>query len=206
MHDSLSHQTIALAGLAQACCLVQQIARQGRAEEGAMEASLNSLLKIDAADVPAVFGGVAGVRLGLRMLLKQLGGASMDPEQANYATSLLILERRFMAEARMVALVHDGIVRLAETAGGRPDVSDDSVVAALSGLYQQTVSRLVPKIMVGGEQNHLRQARNTDRIRALLLAGVRATVLWRQCGGDRWKLFFQRRRILDTAQALLEQT
>lgn len=170
-----------------------------------MEASLASLFKIDAADVPAVFGGVCGVHLGLRQLLKQLGGASMEPEQANYATSLLILERRFMANAAMVALVHDGIVRLADAAGGRPDVLDDSVAAALSGLYQQTVSRLVPKIMVGGEQVYLRQTRNTDRIRALLLAGLRATVLWRQCGGDRWKLFFLRRRILDAAQALLEQ-
>jgi high frequency lysogenization protein len=170
-----------------------------------MEASLASLFKIDAADVPDVFGGISGVRLGLRQLLKQLGGASMEPEQANYATSLLILERRFMADAAMVALVHDGIVRLADAAAGRPDVSDDSVVAALSGLYQQSVSRLVPKIMVGGEQVYLRQARNTDRIRALLLAGLRATILWRQCGGDRWKLFFQRRRILDAAQALLEQ-
>lgn len=205
MHDTLSNQTIALAGLAQACCLVQQIARRGGADEAPMVASLASLFKIDAEDAPDVFGGLPGVQLGLRQLLKQLGGSGMDPEQANYATSLLILERRFMADSDMVELVHDGIVRIGQLNDGRLSVLDETVAAELSALYQRTISTLVPKVMVGGEPGYLRQTRNTDRIRALLLAGLRAAVLWRQCGGSRWKLFFQRGRILNTAHALLEQ-
>nr|WP_255210858.1 DUF489 family protein [Methylogaea oryzae] len=84
-----------------------------------------------------------------------------------------------------------------------PSILDDSVVAELAGLYQQTISTLLPKVMVGGEPGYLRQTRNTDHIRALLLAGIRSAVLWRQSGGNRWKLFFQRRRVLDTAVSLL---
>jgi len=39
----------------------------------------------------------------------------------------------------------------------------------------------------------------------LLLAGIRATLLWRQCGGSRWKLLFFRKKIQDEAKFLLTQ-
>ncbi|BBL69540.1 high frequency lysogenization protein HflD [Methylogaea oryzae] len=203
MSDSLTQQTIALAGLAQSACLVQQIARRGQADDAAMAASLASLFKIDAKDAPDVFGGLGGIQLGLRQLLKQLGGPGMDPEQAGYAATLLILERKFMADSAMVDAVRDGVERIALKAEHSPSILDDSVVAELAGLYQQTISTLLPKVMVGGEPGYLRQTRNTDHIRALLLAGIRSAVLWRQSGGNRWKLFFQRRRVLDTAVSLL---
>ena len=58
--------------------------------------------------------------------------------------------------------------------------------------------------MVNGEHMHLMRSENTHRIRALLLAGVRAAILWRQSGGSWFTLIFRRkamsletRRILD---------
>lgn len=204
--SALDNQTLALAGIAQATCLVQQIARRGQADEGPMAASLASILKINAEDVADVFGGVAGVQLGLRQLLKQLGGTSMEPEQASYAATLLLLERNFITQPSMVDHVRKGIERITLRPEGCPTVLDDAVVAELAALYQQTISTLMPKVMVGGEAGYLHQPRNSNRIRALLLAGLRSAVLWRQCGGDRWRLFFQRRRILDSANSLLVQT
>ena len=49
----------------------------------------------------------------------------------------------------------------------------------------------------------LQNPRNAERIRALLLAGIRSATLWRQLGGNRWQLFFSRRKILKDAYALL---
>jgi high frequency lysogenization protein len=44
-----------------------------------------------------------------------------------------------------------------------------------------------------------------NRIRACLLAGVRAARLWRQVGGSRWQLIFSRGRYLNAIdQALAE--
>jgi high frequency lysogenization protein len=40
-------------------------------------------------------------------------------------------------------------------------------------------------------------------VRALLLAGMRAAVLWHQCGGSRLKLIIQRRPLLECAKGLL---
>ena len=40
---------------------------------------------------------------------------------------------------------------------------------------------------------------------ALLLAGVRATILFDQVGGRRWRLLFQRGKYVEGAQRLLRQ-
>ena len=73
---------------------------------------------------------------------------------------------------------------------------------SVSGIYQDTLSRLKFRIKVSGSAQHLQNPQNEDVIRALLLAGIRSAFLWRQLGGRRWKLFFQRKRLLETSQHL----
>jgi len=40
----------------------------------------------------------------------------------------------------------------------------------------------------------------------LLLAGIRAALLWSQAGGTRWKLLFERGKMQREAEALLKRT
>ncbi|RLA21365.1 MAG: lysogenization regulator HflD, partial [Gammaproteobacteria bacterium] len=47
---------------------------------------------------------------------------------------------------------------------------------------------------------------NKNKIRALLLSGIRAALLWRQCGGSRWKIIFQRKKITNTCLQLLKSS
>jgi high frequency lysogenization protein len=206
MLNTIPNQTIALAGLAQAIHLVQQVARHGAADEDDLGVCIASVLKIDADSVVEVYGGLAGVRTGLRRLLAQLGGdRGFEPEQARYAAALMMLEPRFMTDADMVKAVRRGVEDAARLAEARGSVLNGDVMARLSGLYQATLSTLEPRVMVSGEPVHLNRAENTDRIRALLLAGIRAIVLWRQCGGARWKLLFSRGAVLRCAKELLKQ-
>jgi high frequency lysogenization protein len=65
---------------------------------------------------------------------------------------------------------------------------------------------LTPRIMVRGEPRLLADPSIASQIRALLLAGLRATVLWRQCGGTRLQLLWSRRPILEQARLLLQTT
>ena len=60
----------------------------------------------------------------------------------------------------------------------------------LGHLYKETISTLGPKIIVSGEQPYLSNENNASKVRAVLLAGIRSAVLWRQCGGSRWQFFF----------------
>ncbi|MEY4642371.1 MAG: high frequency lysogenization protein, partial [Pseudomonadota bacterium] len=78
-------------------------------------------------------------------------------------------------------------------------------IRELSRLYQGTLSTLPFRIQVRGDMNHLKNEHTACRIRALLFAGVRAAVLWRQVGGKRWHLLLQRKRIARDVTRLLHK-
>jgi high frequency lysogenization protein len=77
------------------------------------------------------------------------------------------------------------------------------VIARMADIYQRTLSQLKPRIQVFGDQHFLEQPDNVNKIRALLLSGIRAAVLWRQKGGRRWQIILQPGKILDTASKLI---
>ena len=79
------------------------------------------------------------------------------------------------------------------------------VMANLAGIYTDTLSTFAFRIHITGKQNYLTNINNTNKIRTLLLAGVRAAVLWRQMGGNRWQLLLSRKQIVDDAKLLLNE-
>ena len=72
MNKTLTNQVIALSGLAQTVYLIQQVARKGAADQDAVRVLISSVLKIDADDVLDVYGGISGLREGLKQLVRQL--------------------------------------------------------------------------------------------------------------------------------------
>ncbi len=199
------NQAIALAGLAQAVHLVQQIAKRGEADPQAMAASIASILKIDADSVEDVFGGLAGIKDGLLKLKQQLGGReSIDPEHARYSAMLVFLESKLEKRPEVQRRVREGVEKAALQAQ-KMGVTDESVLEILAEVYHQNISPLGPRVIVSGERIFLTNPANAHKIRALLLAGIRAAVLWRQCGGARWKFLFNRRKLYQETQALLDQ-
>jgi high frequency lysogenization protein len=207
---SFQDQVLALAGIFQSAHLAQQLARTGRADPDAFRASIRSLLDIDAPDVAAVYSGVTGVRVGLDLLRSRLGGRSgrSDVEIARYVVALMHLEGVLRKHPAMQEAIRSGIVT-AQTqmkffASDAPaDDVHPALIEKLAGLYSQTISTLVPRIMVSGEHGHLSNPATAARVRAALFAGIRSAVLWRQLGGRRWRLLFQRARIVHTASEML---
>jgi len=59
--------------------------------------------------------------------------------------------------------------------------------------------------MVNGDQEYLSRPDIVNKIRACLLAGIRSAILWKQCGGTRWKFLFYRKKIQAELQKLLQQ-
>jgi len=66
------------------------------------------------------------------------------------------------------------------------------------------VRTLRPRIKVSADPVILENPGNQNLIRALLLAAIRAAVLWRQCGGGRLALVLRRRALVEAAGRLLE--
>jgi high frequency lysogenization protein len=205
MEKNLTNQAIALAGLSQAVTLVQQIARRGSADLDAMKTSIGSTLKIDADDILDVYGGLAGLQTGLAGMERQLAEPrQVDPELARYASTLIFLEGQVMKRPDMVDAIGVAVQRAQAVVERSGDMLDGGVFEALAYGYQQTLSQLKPRVIVSGEQRYLSEQRNSDRIRALLLAGVRSALLWRQAGGVRWKLLFVRSSLQREARRLRE--
>jgi len=76
-----------------------------------------------------------------------------------------------------------------------PNDREMEKISYLAALYQDTISQLPFRIHVTGKVEYLRDTLVANKIRALLLAGIRSAVLWHQLGGRRWHLFFYRKRI-----------
>lgn len=202
----MREQVIALAGLFQSVTLVQQVARKGNAEPGLFETSMDSLLHLDAESVEAVYGSRQRLVEGLRTLCRQLGGEQngQDAEVTGYAASLLYLERKLSRDRNLVCVVRDGIDAVARQIEHFPS-THDNVVANFADVYTSTVSTLKPRIMVQGEPEYLSSPGNANRIRALLLSGIRAAVLWHQLGGNRLRLLLSRRRMVTHAEDMLAE-
>ena len=207
MDEFRTHEhTMALAGLFQAVTLVQQVAREGSADAEPFESSIASILRIDAQNTDAVYGSNRHLARGLQILCRQLGKQKslQDAELMRYAVSLLFLERRLMRDTSMLAKVRDGIDAATQQSEHFP-ITHENVLARLADTYATTVSQLAPRIMVQGKPEYLNTPANANRIRALLLAGMRSAVLWRQLGGNRLRLLWTRKSIVRCAEEMLEE-
>ena len=203
MAYSQKDKTIALAGIFQAAQLVKDIAWNGKTNTAALESSLESLLNFDAADVVSVFGDLSGVSQGLRTLQNQLDNNSenKNTDITRYVITLIHLQRKLEKNPGMLAQMTS---KLEAVKSGLDyfDLSHENTIAKIAEIYKTTISTMQPKIIVEGEQVYLTNNNNADKIRALLLAGIRASVLWRQTGGSRLQLLFARKKYLNTAQEL----
>lgn len=207
MNHSHTNRTLALAGVFQAARLVQQLAHQGRTDTAALVSSINSVLELDAATTEAVYGGVRGVALGLEVLRDKLRGHTepSDVELARYVVNVLQLERKLARDRVLLIRIRRGLESVrALVTDSDSEVSAD-VTAKLAELYRATLSTVEPRIMVSGSQSHLANPTTTDKVRAVLLAGVRSAFLWRQLGGKRWHLVLAKSSIVRDAMRLLEQ-
>lgn len=192
---------IALAGVCQAAALVQSIAREGSADAQAIEASISSIL-VTAPDNPQqVYGSLSNLSVGFSTLVAQLDNESRhkDAEITRYVASILSLERKLSKHPSALSDLGERISHVQRQLG-HVDFEHSQIMSSLASVYTDVVSPLAPKIQIAGNQQHLSSPTNQHKVRALLLAGVRSAVLWRQMGGKRRHILFNKGQILKAAK------
>lgn len=192
---------IALAGLFQASHLVRQIARSGQADAGDFATCIDSLFKIDAASSEAVYGEIPRLKTGLELVARQLSNPQ-DAEITRYVLTLLAIERKLRKKPPLLNAIRSALDLTISKLSYFP-ATHENTLASLADTYQQTISTIKPRVMVNGEHMHLTRPENANRIRALLLAGVRAAILWRQNGGNWFVLIFRRKAMAAETRRLL---
>ncbi len=224
MSRTYNEQAIALAGVFQAAALVDQIAKRGLIPQNSFEASVNSLFVTSPKVTEDVFGGVRELPFCLNMGLKNLIDLTEKKDQSKditrYALSMLHLENRLSKQPGMLDELSKGLDKIRDKAryfeetansdfnneSAEPDDSrycHPNVMAAIASLYQDTISTFSFRIQVTGEPRHLQNSNNANKVRALLLAGIRAAILWRQVGGRRWQLLLFKSRVGKAANNIL---
>ncbi|MFV2032446.1 MAG: high frequency lysogenization protein HflD [Gammaproteobacteria bacterium] len=202
--SDLKNQTMALAGMFQCAALIEQMATNGDMNQAAFDCSFDSLFTFDAETTLDVFGDLAGLSRGLNELSQHLGGEGQPTSRhiAYYVLSMFKIAARLRGDEAMAGEILASLQKVDSQAHDF-ELSRRSIIAKIDGVYQNTVSKIEPRIMVRGEQNYLSNGDNASKIRTLLLAGIRAAVLWSQLGGSKWKLLFSRKKYLLTANQLL---
>lgn len=182
--------------------LVRQLAREGRIDPSQFACALHPVFALEPDSVEAVYGSPECRSSALAVLRNQLGGGSAerDLEATRYAATLLHLERKLRRQEAVVATLREGL-EAASRQLEHFEPTHENVVAHLADLYGRTISNLKPRIMVQGDSHLLENTAIANRIRALLLAGIRSAVLWRQCGGTRLKLILGRNRLIEAANS-----
>jgi high frequency lysogenization protein len=206
MKYSKRDQTLALAGVFQAASLVQKIANKGMANSAVIESSIESLFKFDIDTVEQFFGNLSGINTGLKTLKDQLSLSSgnHDIELSKYVIALLVLEKKLSKNSQMLETISS---TLEEIQGSLEFFSlmHENIFLKIGNLYKETISTLGPRIIVSGDRSYLSNEGNTNKVRSLLLAGIRSAVLWRQCNGTRWQILFGRKSYLHECDMILSE-
>ncbi len=208
MRHKEEEKAIALAGLFQSAALVQQIARTGVVKDDAFSAMLESIFVLDPGSVEEVYGGIKGVSLGvdaLLLVLQQKESARYS-DSIRYTIGMLHVEKMLRRNEDINSVLRSRLEQITNQLGHFDGVTSSAVVTKLNDLYLDTLAKFKFRIQVNGDPENLKIEENAAKIRAILLAGVRSAMLWRQLGGSRLQFAFGKRRLIKALEDLQKET
>ena len=199
-------QALALAGVFQAAILVERLAKTGTAPAEQLETGIYSLFQQNPETTDDVFGGVEKLLPGLRAA-RQLLATRQHPEYTDclrYVLSILYLQRQLAKKPDLLSIIGSRLEKT-QLQTEHFGIGHENVYASLASIYSDTLSTFRFRIQVLGDFNYLQQQRIANQIRTMLFAGVRAATLWRQLGGRRLHLLFQRKKLIAAMDALISK-
>ncbi len=196
--DPLEARVMAVSALAHIAWMVNRLARHGQCDETMLAWLLERLFSTHAA--PEQWHHA----LCLRTLKRQLRGEYEEDAKAimHYMMSLLSLEKILGRHPQMLQRIADRLRQIANGKAFFGDAVTSNTLAGVAALYGETISTLQPRIIVHGKPEYLNRQETTDRVRTLLLVGIRAAHQWHRHGGNHFRFILDRNRMLKTIDRL----
>lgn len=202
----MRNQTIALSAVYQAATMAHELANSGAVRDPkSWEASLASLYRFNVDSTEDVFDrNMSGLALGLNTLIKSFNKDNHYINVMKYTITLLTLASKLLQRPDMQAVIEKGLndSKVLQT---KDEPFNKPVIGKLAQIYSQTISQMQPRVIVAGQPFHLKDQAITEKIRAILLAGIRAAVLWKQVGGGQLQILFKRKAYIVEAKHLLTE-
>jgi high frequency lysogenization protein len=198
---------IALAGVFQAAALVEQLAKTGFVPSDAQNASVSSLFKLNPDSTADVFGNdLKDIELGLKVMSDLLSNKSNPeyPDTLRYVLGILHLQKKLHGRPDLQDIIANRLQKTQHQVE-HFGIGHENVLGNIADIYSDTISIFKFRIQVVGDYSYLQQNRVANQIRALLFAGIRAATLWRQVGGNRFRVIVNRKRLSSVADTLLAE-
>lgn len=192
-NDRERAQALSLCALLDCLTAVRELATQGRTDLARRSPLLDAILDFDGAEPATLYGPAfdfaPGARAGAAMFSRTF---TQSDELLRLAAEIIALSSRLRQSASAGAKLQTALqtaIRQRDAFG----ISHDYTVQSFAQAYVDGVAPLGARIMVSGDPTWLKQERVAAQIRALLLAAMRAAILWRHLGGSLWSLWLRRR-------------
>lgn len=208
---NIRSESIALAALFQCCTQINRIAHTGYCDEQAVSTVFRALLVTDPKTIDDIYK-ISELKTGFRGLIEGFSAEGITDNSANelvkLAMQVISLTDRIVRNTSLYNRLSNEIDKLKDQIEKAcPDFLEGKTSVVLSKenvekfaqLYQSLISPNFSKLLIFGEERFLSSTENQNRIRALLLAGIRAAVLWNQVGGKKLYLMFRRKEIVSFA-------
>lgn len=204
--DALWHRRmLALAALFQSAGLAAELARTGRCDSEAEAFLLRSVLVLDSDDPAVIYPSLDGLRPGLRWLegcLMEPGkGVAHGAEIIRLALAMVQVESHLANAPDIAGNLRQRLQNLLRQRELQGDEGTANLTLPLGSAYVDTLGKLPFRVQIRGDASQLKAAGMAERIRAILLAGIRAAWLWDRLGGRRWHLIVFRSRLLRIVRA-----
>jgi high frequency lysogenization protein len=205
LQNKYDNITIALAGIVQAVSLVKELAQTGKVDENALQSCINSIFATHPENATVVFGDLTNLQLGLEKLLQSFSAKTTTERMTiRHALAVIRLQKKLSRSPKVLSILSQRIQQ-AKKQVEYFSITHPNVLANLGDTYLDAINAFGLRFFIMGNQRFLGVRENVDKIRALLLAALRAAVLWRQLGGSRFQLLFSHKKIKASAANLLAQ-
>jgi high frequency lysogenization protein len=206
MISPLEKQTLALAGVFQAAALVDQIAKTGEIDSAVLKNCIQTILNLEPSSFEDVFNGRSEVSFGLKTLKEALAknGRGVSREVLQYSMAIIAVQNKIVKRNDLLDELTKGLERAVDQQKYFDDYLHEAVIGSTARCYQNSISQLSFRIRVTGNPTHLQNPKVAEKVRAILLYGVRCALLWRQSGGRRWHFMVHRQKLKQSADSMLD--
>ena len=200
--EKLDQQLLALAALYQSCNFVSRLAWKGEYKEDDFIPLLESILNFESYDPSEIYKNKNNLKTGFRYMKKQVIDDifTRSSETRRYISSLKELVRKVDKDKNISS---DFFEKLKQLSADHNNIGIDEKTEQIGEIYQSTFSKIEPRIVVSGDNVHLKIGLNAARIRTALLAGIRSIYLWKQCDGSDLKFFIFKKRYINRIKEII---
>lgn len=211
----LTTRTIAIAAIYEVASNIKKIAWQGHQQKIDLVNLIKPVFRKEGSLDKAIeiYGAVNNISDGLICFRDSMqGNTKADREINRYVYSLIYLAGKLNKNPNMLSYINRELDHLRTLTGEDEAESDNDnfyalddahILRQLANIYQNSISKLGPRILISGKSEYLAQEDTAQTIRALLLSGIRSAILWDRNGGSRLKLLFNRKGYINCCVNLL---